>query len=157
MQYTTLNDTTVQYTTVHYTTLHYTKPHYVSNTAQFKPKTVQCHNSSKNIVPYTSLDHTTVTTPRVQCSDRCSGSSGVRMSKAAPPVLHFSIFQQWICIVTRGGICNEIQREIPRAKPKGFPESSGYISLYFLTQVTVRTFSITNPSQTLLGDQYWNV
>ena len=35
------------------------------------------------------------------------------------------------------------QREIPRAQPEGFPEGSGYISLYILTQVTIQTFSIT--------------
>ena len=34
-------------------------------------------------------------------------------------------------------------REIPRAKPKGFPKGSGYISLYFPTRVTIHTFSIT--------------
>ena len=33
-------------------------------------------------------------------------------------------------------------REIPSAKPKEFPEGSGYISLYFLTRVTLQTFSI---------------
>ena len=48
-----------------------------------------------------------------------------------------------------------IPREIPRAKPEGFPEGSGYILLYFLTRVTVQTFSITNPALTFLGDQYW--
>ena len=46
-------------------------------------------------------------------------------------------------------------REIPRAKPKGFPEGSGYISVYFLTWVTIQTFSITNPALTFPGDQYW--
>ena len=30
-----------------------------------------------------------------------------------------------------------------RAKPKGFPEGSGYISLYIPTWVTIQTFSIT--------------
>ena len=46
-------------------------------------------------------------------------------------------------------------REIPRAKPEGFLEGlSGYISLYFLTLVTIQTFSITNPGLTFLGDQY---
>ena len=45
-------------------------------------------------------------------------------------------------------------REIPRAKPEGFPEGSGYISLYFLTWVKIQTFSITNPALTFLGDQY---
>ena len=34
-------------------------------------------------------------------------------------------------------------REILRAKPNGFPEGSGYISVYILTQVTIQTFSIT--------------
>ena len=45
-------------------------------------------------------------------------------------------------------------REILKAKPEGFPEGSGYISSYFLTQVTIQTFSITNPALTFLGDQY---
>ena len=31
----------------------------------------------------------------------------------------------------------------PRAKPKGFPEGSGYISPYVPTRVTIQTFSIT--------------
>ena len=39
-------------------------------------------------------------------------------------------------------------REIPRAKPGGFSEGSGYISFYFLTRVTTETFSITNPALT---------
>ena len=46
-------------------------------------------------------------------------------------------------------------REIPRAKPEGFPEGSGYISLYILTIVTIQTFSMTTPGLTFLGDQYW--
>ena len=37
-------------------------------------------------------------------------------------------------------------REIRRAKPEGFPEALGYISSYFLNQVTIQTFSITNPA-----------
>ena len=41
-------------------------------------------------------------------------------------------------------------REISRAKPKGFPEGSGYISLYIPTRVTIQTFSITTPALTLL-------
>ena len=40
------------------------------------------------------------------------------------------------CIVTRGGVYNEIL-------PEGFPEGSGNISLYTLTRVTVQSFSIT--------------
>ena len=32
-------------------------------------------------------------------------------------------------------------REIPRAKPKGFPEGSGYISSHVLTRVTIQTLS----------------
>ena len=46
-------------------------------------------------------------------------------------------------------------REIPRSKPKGFPEGSGYVSSYFLTRVTIQTFLITNLALTFLGDQYW--
>ena len=46
-------------------------------------------------------------------------------------------------------------REILRAKAVGFPEGSGYISLYFLTRVTIRTFSMTNPALTFPGDQNW--
>ena len=46
-------------------------------------------------------------------------------------------------------------REIRKAKPKGFPEGWGSISLYFLTQVTIQTISITNPALTFLGDHYW--
>ena len=34
-------------------------------------------------------------------------------------------------------------REIQGAKSEGFPEGSGYISLYFPTRVTIQTFSIT--------------
>ena len=45
-------------------------------------------------------------------------------------------------------------REIPRAKPKGFPKGSGYISTYFPTWVTIQTFSITTLVLTFLGDQY---
>ena len=48
-------------------------------------------------------------------------------------------------------------REIPWAKPEGFPKGPGYISLYFPTQVTIQTFSITTPALTFLGDQYWKV
>ena len=33
-------------------------------------------------------------------------------------------------------------RKILRAEPKGFPEPSGYISLYILTCVIIQTFSI---------------
>ena len=47
------------------------------------------------------------------------------------------------------------RREILKAKPKVFPEGSGYISSYFLTRVTIQTFLITNPTLTFLGDQYW--
>ena len=36
-------------------------------------------------------------------------------------------------------------REMPRAKAEGFPDGSGYISSFFLTRVTIQTFSITNP------------
>ena len=43
------------------------------------------------------------------------------------------------------------QKEITRAKPKGFPEGSGYISSYFLPRVTIKTLSITNPALTFLG------
>jgi hypothetical protein len=42
-----------------------------------------------------------------------------------------------------------------RAKPEEFPEGSGYISSYFLTRVTIETFSITNPALTIMGDKYW--
>ena len=35
------------------------------------------------------------------------------------------------------------QMEIPKEKPKGFPEGSGYISSYILTRVTIETFTIT--------------
>ena len=41
-----------------------------------------------------------------------------------------------------------------RAKPKGFSKSSGYISLYIPTRLTIQTFSITTPALTFLGDQY---
>ena len=34
------------------------------------------------------------------------------------------------------------QREIPREKPQGFPNGSGYISLYIPTPVTIQIFSI---------------
>ena len=42
-------------------------------------------------------------------------------------------------------------REIPRAKPKGFPEGLCYISSYFLIRVTIQTFSITKSSIDLPG------
>ena len=42
------------------------------------------------------------------------------------------------CIVTKGGVNNEILPE-----PEGFPEGSGNISLYPPTQVTIQSFSIT--------------
>ena len=45
-------------------------------------------------------------------------------------------------------------REIPKAKPEGFPGGSGYILSYFMTQVTMQTFSNTNQAITFLGDQY---
>ena len=41
-------------------------------------------------------------------------------------------------------------REIPRAKPEGFLKGSGYISSYFLTQVTIQTIFIKNPALTFL-------
>ena len=41
-------------------------------------------------------------------------------------------------------------REIPRAKPEGFPKGTGYISSYILTQVTIQTFSLTTPALTFL-------
>ena len=42
-------------------------------------------------------------------------------------------------------------REITRAKRKGFPEGSDYISSYFLTQVKIKTFSTTNlPGKSIL-------
>ena len=46
-------------------------------------------------------------------------------------------------------------REIPRAKPEGFPEGLDYISSYIRTRVTMQTFSITTPTLNFLGDQYW--
>ena len=46
-------------------------------------------------------------------------------------------------------------REIPRAKPEGFPEGLGYIPSYFQTRVTIQTFLITTSALTFLGDQYW--
>ena len=46
-------------------------------------------------------------------------------------------------------------REITRAKPEEFLEGSGYISLYYLTQVTIQTFLIRNPALTFMDDQYW--
>ena len=47
------------------------------------------------------------------------------------------------------------QREILTAKPEGFTEGAGYISLYFLTQITIQTFSLTTSALTFLGEQYW--
>ena len=35
----------------------------------------------------------------------------------------------------------------PRAEPEGFPEGSGNISSYTLTQITIQSFSITSTSQ----------
>ena len=50
--------------------------------------------------------------------------------------------------MTKGGIYNEILPE-----PEGNPEGKAQgISLYFLTQVTIQTFSITNPALTFLGN-----
>ena len=47
------------------------------------------------------------------------------------------------------------QREILWAKPEEVPKGSGYISLYFLTWVTIQTFSITYAALPFLEDQYW--
>ena len=58
---------------------------------------------------------------------------------------HTIIFDSTVycnCIVTRGGVYNEILPE-----PEGFPESSGNISLYTLTRVTIQSFSITSTGQ----------
>ena len=41
-------------------------------------------------------------------------------------------------------------REIPRAKLKGFPEGSDYISLYIPTGVTIQTWSFTTPALSFL-------
>ena len=41
-------------------------------------------------------------------------------------------------------------REIPRAEPKGFTESSDDISSYTPTQVTIQSFSISSTSQYFL-------
>ena len=49
------------------------------------------------------------------------------------------------CIVARGGVNDEISPE-----PEGFPEGSGDISSYTLTQVTIQSFSITSTSQYFL-------
>ena len=42
--------------------------------------------------------------------------------------------------------------EILRAKPKGFPEGSGYNSPYTPTRLTKQTFSITIPVSSFLGE-----
>ena len=49
------------------------------------------------------------------------------------------------CIVTRGGVYDEI---LPEAK--GFPEGSGDISSYTPTRVTIQSFKITSISQYFL-------
>ena len=54
------------------------------------------------------------------------------------------------CIVTRGGVYDETLTE-----PEGFPEGSGNISLYTLTQVTIQPFSITSISQYFLVFTSW--
>ena len=41
-------------------------------------------------------------------------------------------------------------REVPRAKPEGYPEGSDYISLYIPTPVTIQTSSITTPALSFL-------
>ena len=41
-------------------------------------------------------------------------------------------------------------REIPRAKPAGFHQGSGYISSFIPTPVTIQTFSITTSALSFL-------
>ena len=41
-------------------------------------------------------------------------------------------------------------REIPRAKHEGFPEGTGYNSLYIPIRVTIQTFSIKTPALNFL-------
>ena len=49
------------------------------------------------------------------------------------------------CIVTRGGVYNEILPE-----PEGFSEGSGNFSSYPLTHATIQSFSITSTGQYFL-------
>ena len=48
-------------------------------------------------------------------------------------------------------------KEIPKAKPEGFPMDSGYFSQYIPTQITIHTFSISIPVLSFLGEQYWKI
>ena len=51
-------------------------------------------------------------------------------------------------------------REMPRVEPKGFPEDSGYISLFISTQFIIQTLSISkiiHPVLFALVGQYWNI
>ena len=57
-------------------------------------------------------------------------------------ILETKLVQYCNCIVTRGGVYNEILPE-----PEGFPEGSGNISSYTPTRVTIQSFSITSTSQ----------
>ena len=41
-------------------------------------------------------------------------------------------------------------RDIPRAKPEGYPKRSGFISSYIQTRVPIQTFSITTPALSFL-------
>ena len=49
----------------------------------------------------------------------------------------FRFDQHCNCIVTRGGVYDEILPE-PKGNPEGFPEGSGNISLYAPTQFTIQ-------------------
>ena len=61
-------------------------------------------------------------------------------------IFHIAYYMQYCnCIVTRGGVSDEILPE-----PKGFPEGSGNVSSYTPTQITIQSFSITSTSQYFL-------
>ena len=47
------------------------------------------------------------------------------------------------------------QKEIPRVKPRGFPDRLGFSSLCIPTQVTIPTVSITIPVLSFQGEYYW--
>ena len=96
---------------------------------------------------------------RSECKDRhCSMSSlsqCYRTQERYPshsllhPLCLLFINPYCSCIVTRGGVCNEILPD-PEGNPEGFPEGSGNFSLYTPTQVTIQSFSITSTSQYFL-------
>ena len=92
----------------------------------------------------------------------CSRPIGVGLTIATLNDFHEAIFKTFIVSVfwleseyTMKYSLNP--REIPRARPEGFPKGSDYISSNIPTEVTIQTFSITILALTFLGNQYWKI